>query len=278
MEPVIDTTFDGPQLDDIRGIQGIYGDAYEKSFNGQGNGSAEHATSLGAIVPGTTRAVGADSTGTQSVLPSEIDFVSIANASDLDFFWFDVPDLSLLTATLTPLGGTFSQAAQGQAQSSFNATARNDLTLNIYAGDGTILLSSANATALGGVETITALPLTAGGRYFAQVSGSNNSVQLYQLELSVTSTAPPSADFDQDGDVDGNDFLIFQRGLGGAGGFTTGDANQNGVVNAADLTIFRGKFKSSGFAATAMPEPTCSAMALLLLGALPKLHHRRRGR
>ena len=40
MEPVINLGIDGRQLDDIRGIQGLYGDAFEKSNNGLGNGTA----------------------------------------------------------------------------------------------------------------------------------------------------------------------------------------------------------------------------------------------
>ena len=38
MEPVINTSFDGPQLDEVRGVQFFFGDANEKSNGGQGNG------------------------------------------------------------------------------------------------------------------------------------------------------------------------------------------------------------------------------------------------
>jgi serralysin len=52
LEPYIDTSFDGPQLDDIRGLHGLYGDVFEKTNNGAGNDSSSLAASLGAIAAG----------------------------------------------------------------------------------------------------------------------------------------------------------------------------------------------------------------------------------
>ena len=43
-EPREHGPIDGPQLDDIRGIQGFYGDVREKSNAGQGNDTAPHAS------------------------------------------------------------------------------------------------------------------------------------------------------------------------------------------------------------------------------------------
>jgi hypothetical protein len=57
-----------------------------------------------------------------------------------------------------------------------------------------------------------------------------------------------AADFDQDGDVDGGDFLAWQRGLGSTGAAATlakGDANGDQIVNAADLAILRSEFGNS---------------------------------
>ena len=52
------------------------------------------------------------------------------------------------------------------------------------------------------------------------------------------------ADFDRDNDVDGHDFLRWQRGLGIAAGAvkSNGDANGDHGVNAADLAIWRQEF------------------------------------
>ena len=46
IEPILSTSFDGPQLDDVLAIQRLYGDAYEK--NG-GNDTFSVATSLGPL-------------------------------------------------------------------------------------------------------------------------------------------------------------------------------------------------------------------------------------
>jgi hypothetical protein len=76
---------------------------------------------------------------------------------------------------------------------------------------------------------------------------------------------PPTgdADFDDDGDVDGRDFLVWQRGLGVGASHAAGDADGNGSVDAADLAIWRGQFGAPAVAATVTtPEPT----ALLLAG------------
>lgn len=79
-----------------------------------------------------------------------------------------------------------------------------------------------------------------------------------------------SADFDSDGDVDGSDFLIWQRGYGNQNGVarSDGDANGDGLVDAADLGLWRNQFSGavSGRSAVAVPEP--STLALLLFGWL----------
>jgi hypothetical protein len=73
-----------------------------------------------------------------------------------------------------------------------------------------------------------------------------------------------NADFDGDGDVDGKDFLTVQRGYGGNGSQAQGDANQSGIVNDRDVTIWESQFGSVGGAATiAIPEP--HGLLLLML-------------
>jgi hypothetical protein len=83
--------------------------------------------------------------------------------------------------------------------------------------------------------------------------------------LFLTADAPAEdADFDDDGDVDGQDFLIWQRGVGATGTGTnmTGDANNDTNVNGDDLAVWRGQFGNPAVAA--IPEP---ATALLLAAA-----------
>lgn len=92
------------------------------------------------------------------------------------------------------------------------------------------------------------------------------------------------ADFDQDGDVDGRDFLVWQRNFGTFGSSVTtamGNANTDLIIDADDLAVWQAeygntsstllsssltlgyvRYVTSGFA-TAVPEPT----SVILLGA-----------
>ncbi|QDS99301.1 dockerin type I domain-containing protein [Adhaeretor mobilis] len=89
----------------------------------------------------------------------------------------------------------------------------------------------------------------------------------------------PSADFNEDGIVDGMDFLILQQGLGSSGFpstlFARGDADGNGEIDEKDLQIFQSQYgTSSSEAATArVPEPT--RLVLLFLGMLGTATSRR---
>ncbi|MCA9260707.1 MAG: hypothetical protein KDA61_15950 [Planctomycetales bacterium] len=75
-----------------------------------------------------------------------------------------------------------------------------------------------------------------------------------------------SADFDEDGDVDGLDLLLLQQGWGGNG---VGDANGDGFVDDADLEVWQTQWTLQQAAAAALhsiPEP--SAITLLILATL----------
>jgi hypothetical protein len=82
----------------------------------------------------------------------------------------------------------------------------------------------------------------------------------YDIALAPTE----NADFNDDDIVDGADFLLWQRNFGGDGGLPQGDADGNGQINAADLTIWKSQFGTSPAVAAvaAVPEPACC----LLLG------------
>jgi hypothetical protein len=270
MEPFISTSIDGPQLDDIRGIQGLYGDVFEKASGGLGNGISSRATSLGSLASGGSVSIGRDAATGQFVSPNETDLVSIAKAADVDFFSFTIATPALLDVTLTPLGGLFNQAAQGQAQSPFDASARNDLALAVFDRNGTTLLGSASLTPAGQAESLFGLSLTSAGAYYVRVTGATDSVQPYQLELSTVSMALfLDGDYNHDGVVDAADFTVWRDSLGQQGPELAADGNHNSVVDQSDYIVWKNNFgRSSGSGAAAgissVPEPSSLFLSMLL--------------
>jgi hypothetical protein len=100
--------------------------------------------------------------------------------------------------------------------------------------------------------------------------------------FTLTATTPTlTADFDGDDDVDGNDYLRWQRGLGIATGATKGqgDADGNGAVNGLDFVEWKAQYGLPAVAAAgAVPEPTTArlaASALALLDAICRNARRR---
>jgi hypothetical protein len=96
-----------------------------------------------------------------------------------------------------------------------------------------------------------------------------NADQAIFQDVSVTVTPPiggDDADFDGDNDVDGDDFLIWQRGLGTNNGTNEqGNADGDSDVDGDDLTIWRNQFGMplQTISVGAIPEPA----SLLLAGA-----------
>jgi MYXO-CTERM domain-containing protein len=186
IEPILGTSFDGPQLDDILGLQRLYGDALEK--NG-GNDVPFNATALGALAPGSplTRGTLGDST---VVAGTATDFLSIDGATDVDYFQFTVAEAQSVSLNLTPKGATYMVAPSGNSQSQFNAKALSNLSLALYSaeGGGVQLGATANANGVGLGESI--VRELNPGSYWARVTGAQDDVQLYQLAISGTLITP----------------------------------------------------------------------------------------
>lgn len=83
-------------------------------------------------------------------------------------------------------------------------------------------------------------------------------------------------DVNVDGVVDGLDANIVSANFLSPGGYAQGDANLDGTVNGLDANVISAHFLQSN-PATAIPEPTAFALALLALNALAfgRRRHRR---
>jgi hypothetical protein len=102
----------------------------------------------------------------------------------------------------------------------------------------------------------------------------------FSFDLLFGNSTFGSADFDANGQIDGNDFLAWQRGLGVGTTKAQGDANDNDVVNADDLTIWKNQ---SGFSASAVvaasagPEPKTAMLLVVCYTAMVVRRPGRRG-
>lgn len=283
MEPVLSTLIDGPQLDDIRGIHWHYGDALEKTNNGLGNNTPSTATHLGLLSPGGGLTVGTSAARGhgQFVAPHETDFVSISRSADIDVYSFSIHTPIVLDIMLSPLGGVFRQGEVGGTEVLFDANARNNLSLALYANDGTTLIQAANNAPAGQVEYLSDISLSAPGTYFVFVTGASIHVQLYQLQLFAEPSPPVlPGDFNLDDVVDAADYVLWRSLLGRSGAGLLADTNGDGMVDAEDLQPWRANFGLSRSAATTqsaanttIPEPR-SATFLWLLGIACGAGHR----
>jgi hypothetical protein len=89
--------------------------------------------------------------------------------------------------------------------------------------------------------------------------------QYQEAARQINLAAGLAADFDVDGDVDGSDFLAWQRDLGATGTYPASDGSLNGAVDGDDLAIWKEQFgrivELPAAPVTAIPEPTGLALA-----------------
>lgn len=118
---------------------------------------------------------------------------------------------------------------------------------------------------------------TSVARFF--VSRGTNQAGSILDDVSVTPFVPPSADFNVDSDVDGDDFNAWVGGLGTASGgaLANGDSDGDGDIDGGDFLVWQQQFGTGLPGAAAVPEPASASMAVLaLLGAAAATGRRRR--
>ncbi|MCB9357958.1 MAG: matrixin family metalloprotease [Calditrichaeota bacterium] len=169
MEPFICTAYDGPQHDDIRGGQRLYGDTTET------NDSPATATFLGSPADGTTTRTN----------------LSIDDNTDQDYLSFTVPVNKQVTVTMTPVGEHYAQCAQTQSctcSSSDSVHSHDDVNLSVrlYDTNGTTILGDASGQPAGVAETIANTALPGAGTYYIRVYQQTVSDQIQMYNLSFT--------------------------------------------------------------------------------------------
>lgn len=285
MEPYITTEFDGPQFDDILAVHRWYGDVYEKSNGLAGNNTATNATFLGSFAGPGMLSVGSDA-GSAIVSPTAVDFVSIDDDADIDFYRFTLTHPGMISLTLTPHGPTYMEGPEGGPQTSFAAALQSDLSLALFGADGMTELAAANEHGLGGIEELH-LVLTTPGDYFVKISGSDNEVQLYELNVDfafVPGDVNLDGVFDLSGTPQTDDLLAFVDGWRSvlptddyATAWMKGDLNLDGVSDLRDAFLMRQAVIGAGgghllgalanLDSVTVPEPkTIILWAILLAG------------
>ena len=109
-------------------------------------------------------------------------------------------------------------------------------------------------------------------------------VALYDTALTADQLAAHYAaleyipgDFNSDGAVGLDDFMVFAEHFNKPGFYSEGDISFNGHVDLEDFSIFRRAYAAANApaAASAVPEPSAQLMTLLGMLVLPVLLRRR---
>lgn len=106
---------------------------------------------------------------------------------------------------------------------------------------------------------------------FAQPNNQGGAVYVDNIEF-VNLDLEPDADADGNGQIDGLDFLQWQRGVGlnDATSVSDGDFNFDGVVDSLDLAVWQSQYPATGAIAAAalVPEPASTLLTAALLLSL----------
>jgi len=226
MEPFIDTSFSGPQMDDIRGAQRGYGDIDEP------NDSYAAGTDLGGLALGSAAFVGGDF--------KVFSFRSIDDNSDVDYYRLTTGEPVTMIVSLAPQGGSYQYTAQnaGGGGAFFNADAVLDLNFRIIDSTGSTVVSVDNTPA--GSSEFVSVELPEVGDYAIIIDSENtNNIQLYGLTVSFATLDIPDecpADMNGDGNLNFLDVSEFLAAFGDQE--AVADFQPDGSFNFLDVSAF----------------------------------------
>tara|TARA_R110000737_G_scaffold2923_8_gene8801 strand:- start:61860 stop:63512 length:1653 start_codon:yes stop_codon:yes gene_type:complete len=226
MEPFIDISFTGPQIDDLRGAHRGYGDGDEPN-DSYGSGSDLAGLNFG----------GAPFQGGDFKVLS---FRSIDDNTDVDYYRLTTGEPVTMIVSLTPQGGSYQYTAQnaGGGGAFFNADAVLDLNFRIIDSTGSTVVSVDNTPA--GSSEFVSVELPEVGDYAIIIDSENtNNIQLYGLTVSFTTLDLPDecpADLTGDGNLNFLDVSAFLAAFGNQE--AVADFQPDGSFNFLDVSAF----------------------------------------
>ncbi len=248
MEGQVNVGFDGPQVDDIRGIQGNYGDRFS------GNMDALTARNYGNLFNPVNRSVRERDLSTNGTTGP--------GNTDEDWHRFQTTvNFQNIVITATPTGGTYLNGAQSGgacngATASVNASQAGVLTVELrnQAGDTVIQAQ----TGVAGAATVLTRNSVPPGIYTVRVvdagpnPAANQRVQTYDLTIQLSAyNATPYANAG-----------VHKRVEAGTTAYFMGDINSFATQPGATITSYDWDLDGNGsFEVTNNPRPTTSYTA-----------------
>ena len=169
MEPMLTTSFDGPQHDDILGANRFYGDRFED------NDILSEAAPLSAFGSITK------------------DNLSVDRNTDADLYSFIADVGAAVDVTITPIGSTYLSGPQNTngsctAGTDYDSLNIQDLEVRVLDVNGSTELAAADRNGVGQPEVLDDIALSSGaGTYYVEITGdATDAAQLYQLSIIVS--------------------------------------------------------------------------------------------
>ena len=188
MESTLVNAFDGPQHDDIRGGQALYGDIYEP------NDSAAAATPRGAIGGSGSSVVGTMPAST-FVTAANTAVTAIVPGTDQDWYEYFLTVNTTVSVVVAPTGLAYSAGDCFNADASINSKAAQTLTVSIIGANGTTVLGTANAPGPGQNATLSNISVPSGVFYVrVRSTTTGTQTQMYTVSLATGTPARPAND------------------------------------------------------------------------------------
>ncbi len=233
MEPFYSGAYDGPQHDDIRGVQANYGDTLEPN----------NTAATGSIINLTNSTINFANLSLHRGVNDPNGF-----PTDVDYLRLVAPTSGVFSATLSPTGFTYLNGPQllggaCSAGTSINTLIRMDLRLDIFGTNGTTVLASSNVGGPGVTESVSNVAFPVGGTYYLRVSNTlqSDEPQTYNLSITFVGAGCPG-DANGDNVVDFRDLNLILGSFGQSGPALLGDVNHDGVVDFRDLNLVLSNF------------------------------------